>query len=138
MGTADAMLSKLLLEDVRAKSRQSICGLIAVYRTIPRSSTSRHTILHNLDLPIASNCYKLDDSGLDIRVAVFKPEIKFPAWWFSLSDWADAKSRKISRNVSTEEFLAQQNDFWGSVRKVGGSPRPSFFDVEFKFSLSAR
>ena len=106
---------------------------------MPASRTSRHTTLYDLDLPVASDYYKLDESGLDIRV-VLEPFNENPDtdWWFSLSDWGVAWSRKRPRKVSKEDFLAEQNDFWGSIRTVGGSLCPSFFDVEFRFSLSAR
>jgi hypothetical protein len=61
--------------------------------------------------------YKLDtgsDYGVDIRIVVGHV---YPS--FSLSDCEVAKSRKVPRNISTKEFVAQQNDFWGLIRRVG-------------------
>jgi hypothetical protein len=59
---------------------------------------------------------KLDsDYGLDITVV----GLVCPNPSFSLSDCEVAKSRKVPRNASTKEFVAQQNDFWGSIRRVG-------------------
>ena len=57
-------------------------------------------------------CYGL----WDIRVGV---EPVYPGPFFSLSDCEVAKSRKVPRKVSTKEFVAQQNEFWGSIRRVG-------------------
>ncbi|KAF8546191.1 hypothetical protein OG21DRAFT_1210848 [Imleria badia] len=86
--------------------------------TPPLSTLRRKTESHlkKLDLPKASTHYKLsDNSVLDITVST-----GFPKRSFSLLDWKVAQSRKRPLDVSTEEFLAEQNDFWGSVQRHAG------------------
>ncbi|KAG8217806.1 hypothetical protein J3R82DRAFT_5970 [Butyriboletus roseoflavus] len=65
---------------------------------------------------MALNHYKLNyDRGLDVTVSLVVVQCTHS---FSLSDWKVVQSRKRPKKVeSMKEFLAQQNDFWGSIRR---------------------
>ncbi|KAF8546172.1 hypothetical protein OG21DRAFT_1502041 [Imleria badia] len=85
----------------------------------PQFSTLRYKTdsyyLKELDLPMSFSHDRLsDDSSLDIKVTT---ETLSPVSCFSLLDWNVAQSRKRPRNVSTGEFLVEQNDFWASVHR---------------------